>query len=125
MDNHPKAKYGMTFLMACGIYSSVPCVLAWLSNNSAGHYKRATSAALQLSVANCGGILAVFLYPDVQGPTFHKGHTIVMSLLTAGWFLILTNVLYCAKINRDKARGKYDTFTNTGDDRDPQFKMVL
>ncbi|KAK5656845.1 hypothetical protein OQA88_4393 [Cercophora sp. LCS_1] len=125
MDNHPKAKYGMTFLMATGIYSSVPCVLAWLSNNSAGHYKRATSAALQLSVANCGGILAVFLYPDVQGPSFHKGHTIVMSLLTFGWFLILTNVLYCAKINRDKARGKYNDFSSSGDDRDPEFKMVM
>ncbi|KAK1750127.1 MFS general substrate transporter [Echria macrotheca] len=125
LDDHPKTKYGMTFLMATGIYSSVPPVLAWLSNNSAGHYKRATAAALQLAVANCGGILAVFLYPDVEGPTFHKGHTIVMSLLTAGWFLILGNVLYCAKINRDKARGKYDGYIGYGDDREPAFKMVM
>ncbi len=73
INGHPRVKYGMTFLMATGIYSSVPPVLAWLSNNSAGHYKRATAAALQLAVANCGGILSVFLYPNVEGPTYHKG----------------------------------------------------
>ncbi len=86
-DNHPNVKYGMTIMMATGIYSSVPPVLAWLSNNSAGHYKRATTAAIQLSIANCGGILAVFLYPDVDGPAFRRGHTVVMGLLISGWFL--------------------------------------
>lgn len=29
-----KVKYGMTFLMATGLYSSVPPVLGWLSNVS-------------------------------------------------------------------------------------------
>ena len=51
-------KYGMTFLMATGLYSGVPCILGWISNNSAGHYKRATSTALQLAIANCGGFVA-------------------------------------------------------------------
>lgn len=86
-DNFPRVKYGMTIMMATGIYSSVPPVLAWLSNNSAGHYKRATTAAIQLSIANCGGILAVFLYPDADGPAYRRGHTVVMSLLISGWFL--------------------------------------
>ncbi|KAK3376531.1 major facilitator superfamily domain-containing protein [Lasiosphaeria ovina] len=125
VPNYPRVKYGMTFLMATGIYSSVPPVLAWLSNNSAGHYKRATAAALQLAVANCGGILSVFLYPDVDGPLFHRGHSVVLGLLVGGWFLILANVLYCAKINSDKADGKYDKYTGQGDDREPAFRMVM
>ena len=54
----PKAKYGMTFLMATGMYASVPCILVWNSNNSAGHYKRATTSAMQLAIANCGGFVA-------------------------------------------------------------------
>ena len=53
-----KVKYGMTFLMATGLYSSVPCVLGWISNNSAGHYKRATTTAVQLAIANSGGFVA-------------------------------------------------------------------
>ncbi|KAI1340233.1 major facilitator superfamily domain-containing protein [Xylariaceae sp. FL0016] len=118
-------KYGMTFLMATGLYSSVPPVLGWLSNNSAGHYKRATTSALQLMIANCGGFVAVFIYPSEQGPQYHEGHTIIMGLLIAGWFLILCNVLYCKKINTDKANGKYDQFIGSNDDRDPNFKLVL
>lgn len=54
----PKVKYGMTFLMATGMYGSVPCILVWNSNNSAGHYKRATTSAMQLTIANCGGFVA-------------------------------------------------------------------
>lgn len=59
----PRVQYGMTFLMATGQYASVPCILVWMSNNSAGHYKRATTSALQLAIANCGGFVASML-PD-------------------------------------------------------------
>lgn len=38
---------------------------------------------------------------------------------------ILFNVLYCAKVNRDKRNGKYDQFAGYNDDRNPEFKMVL
>jgi hypothetical protein len=55
-DNH--TKYGMTFLMATGLYASVPPVLVWNSNNSAGHYKRATTSGMQLAIANCGGFVS-------------------------------------------------------------------
>ncbi|CAK7217036.1 hypothetical protein SCUCBS95973_003015 [Sporothrix curviconia] len=121
----PSVKYGMTFLMATGLYSSVPPVLGWLANNSAGHYKRATAAALQLAIANCGGFVTVFVYPSPQAPQFHKGHTIILSLLVGGWFMILGNVLYCHKVNKDKARGHYDEYIGCGDDRDPSFRLVL
>ncbi|KAI1383817.1 MFS general substrate transporter [Hypoxylon trugodes] len=123
--NNNKVKYGMTFLMATGLYSSVPPVLGWLSNNSAGHYKRATTSALQLAIANCGGFVAVFIYPKAQGPAYREGHTVILGLLCAGWLLILCNVLYCWKINRDKVNGKYDKYRGYGDDRDPTFKLVL
>jgi hypothetical protein len=85
--SHPKVKYGMTFLMATGMYASVPPVLVWNSNNSAGHYKRATTTALQLMIANSGGFVATFIYPNKQAPQFHKGHTIVLGLLVGAWFL--------------------------------------
>lgn len=58
----PQARFAMTSLMAIGLYSSVPCVLVWNSNNSAGHYKRATTSALQLAVANAGGFVASEFY---------------------------------------------------------------
>jgi MFS family permease len=84
---HPKIKYGMTFMMATGMYASVPCVLVWNSNNSAGHYKRATTTALQLMIANSGGFVATFIYPNADKPNYHKGHTVVLGLLVFSWFM--------------------------------------
>jgi MFS family permease len=82
-----KVQYGMTFLMATGMYASVPCILSWNSNNSAGHYKRATTSALQLAIANCGGFVASFVYPKKEAPYFHKSHRIMLGLLCAAWLL--------------------------------------
>lgn len=56
--NGARLKYGMTFIMAMGMYGSIPCILVWNSNNSAGHYKRATTSAMQPTIANCGGFVA-------------------------------------------------------------------
>ncbi|KAJ5975146.1 hypothetical protein N7481_008853 [Penicillium waksmanii] len=123
--SNPKVQYGMTFMMATGMYASVPCILVWMSNNSAGHYKRATTSAMQLAIANCGGFVATFNYPAKDKPLYHRGHTIILGLLVFAWFMILFNVLYCAKVNRDKRNGKYDQYAGYADDRNPEFKLVL
>ncbi|ORY16425.1 major facilitator superfamily domain-containing protein [Clohesyomyces aquaticus] len=125
VSERPKVQYGMTFLMATGIYASVPPVLSWNSNNSAGHYKRATTSALQIGIANSGGFVASFIYKKKEAPLFRKSHEIILGLLCAAWLLILANVIWCRKINRDKTNGKYAEFEGSGDDRDPSFKMVL
>ncbi|KAH7389854.1 major facilitator superfamily domain-containing protein [Pyrenochaeta sp. MPI-SDFR-AT-0127] len=124
-STNPHVQYGMTFMMATGMYATVPCILSWNSNNSAGHYKRATTSALQLAIANCGGFVASFVYQKKEGPHFHKSHSIMLGLLCAAWLLIAANVAWVHKINRDKANGKYASWEGKGDDRDPNFKMVL
>jgi len=122
----PKVQYGMTFLMATGMYATVPCILSWNSNNSAGHYKRATTSALQLAIANAGGFVASFIYQKSEKTdNFHRSHRIILGLLCAAWVLIAMNVAWVWKINRDKARGKYAEFEGKGDDRDPEFIMVM
>ncbi|KAJ4388503.1 hypothetical protein N0V85_007485 [Neurospora sp. IMI 360204] len=120
-----QVRFAMTCLMAIGMYSSIPCILVWNSNNSAGHYKRATSSALQLAIGNAGGFVATFVYPPKDRPLYHKGQTILLGLLVYAWFAILANVLWCNKINKDKAAGKYERYEGSGDDRDPAFKMIL
>lgn len=50
---------------------------------------------------------------------------IIGSRATANLLRILLNVLYCAKINRDKRKGKYDQYAGYNDDRNPEFMMVL
>lgn len=115
----PRVQYGMTFLMATGQYASVPCILVWLSNNSAGHYKRATTSALQLAIANAGGFVSsksptgfiylfftqisnistiAFNYPSRDGPLFHRGHTIVLGLLVFAWFMWVYFLLWIQEL---------------------------
>ncbi|KAF4337312.1 major facilitator superfamily transporter [Fusarium beomiforme] len=118
-------RFAMTCLMAIGMYASVPCILVWNSNNSAGHYKRATTSALQLAVANCGGFVASFVYPKHDAPLYHKGHNVILGLLCYAWVAVLLNVLWCAKTNKDKESGKHNQYIGYGDDRDPEFKMVI
>jgi len=65
------------------------------------------------------------VYPSKDGPNYHRGHTILLGLLCYAWVAIFANVLWCAKINRDKRLGKHDQFKGCGDDRDPEFRMVL
>lgn len=86
-STNPHVQYGMTFMMSTGMYASVPCILSWNSNNSAGHYKRATTSALQLAIANCGGFVASFVYQKKESPNFHKSHRIMLGLLCAAWLL--------------------------------------
>jgi hypothetical protein len=78
-------KYGMVFLMATGLYATVPPILVWISNNSAGHYKRATTTGAQLAIANCGGFVTTFIYPNDQKPQYFESHTIVLGLLCYAW----------------------------------------
>ncbi|KAJ9603154.1 hypothetical protein H2200_012449 [Cladophialophora chaetospira] len=119
------ARYGMTIVIAAGIYSSAPPCISWNTNNSAGHYKRATTTGFQLGFANLGGFIGSFIYPSTQGPRYFESHTIIMSLLCFACLMVTLNILWCAKINRDKANGKYDQYIGYGDDRDPKFKMTL
>ncbi|KAM3508478.1 hypothetical protein MY11210_006719 [Beauveria gryllotalpidicola] len=99
-------------LMALGMYCAVPPVLVWNANNSAGHYKRATTSGLQLAVANAGGFVASI-----------KSTVPLSSLLMC--CRVLANVFWCARINHDKAQGKYNECIGSGDGRDSKFKMVL
>jgi len=53
---NPKVVYGGVFIAACGIYPAFPGIIAWLSNNLAGSYKRAAGMAMQIGIGNLGGV---------------------------------------------------------------------
>jgi hypothetical protein len=75
----------MTILMTVGLNATIPCVIVWNTNNSSGHYKRATATAVQVGVANCGGFVAMFIYPKKDGPRYVEGHTVILGLIVFGW----------------------------------------
>jgi len=117
-------KYGMLFMMASGLYPSVPPILVWLSNNYVNHWTRATAIGLQLAIANCGGFIAAFVYPSHEAPAYKTSHTVVMGLLCAAWVLVALKCAYLSHINRRKAAGAYDKYIGCGDDKDPVFRYM-
>jgi MFS family permease len=60
-SGNPHVVYGGVFIAACAIYPAFPGVIAWLSNNLAGSYKRSAGMAIQIGVGNLGGVSFVLL----------------------------------------------------------------
>ncbi len=71
-----RARYAGTFLIALCDYSSAPCILALIANNSAGHTKRASGISANLMIANlvsrCILVLHALRTPAAQ-PTLSLG----------------------------------------------------
>jgi hypothetical protein len=53
--------YAGVFIATCAIYPAFPGVIAWLSNNLAGSYKRSVGMAIQIGVGNLGGVSQMLL----------------------------------------------------------------
>ena len=51
-------KYAGTFFIAAGAFPCSPLILAWLSNNLAPHYTKATGLGFQVAIGNCGAFVA-------------------------------------------------------------------
>lgn len=58
---NPKVVYAGVFIATCAIYPAFPGVIAWLSNNLAGSYKRSVGMAIQIGVGNLGGVSHMLL----------------------------------------------------------------
>lgn len=135
-SNH--ARYAGVFLMAAGIYPSIPSILCILPNNVSGMTKRSTVTALHLMISNCGGFVATFIYTHEQAPRFRKGHSIALGFIILTWVMFFVNSIYCWKENkarsnhqRDSNLIQYNQLVKDGKtkapigDRDPNFKYTI
>ena len=50
--------YVAVYLAACGIYPTIPNIIAWVSNNVEGSYKRSVSIAMVISFGNLNGAVS-------------------------------------------------------------------
>ena len=84
-------------------------ITAILPNNHRGYYKRATSTALQLAIANCAGFIATFAYTSDQAAThYRKGHSVVLGFSCFAFVCLGLNLLYCKWENKARLEGRRD-----------------
>ncbi|RPD75777.1 MFS general substrate transporter [Lentinus tigrinus ALCF2SS1-7] len=128
-------KYFGTFLIVAGGYSSIPALLAWISSNVVGHYKRGVSISIQVIMSNIGGVIVSNIYRTQDTPRYILGHG--LELLFIGMGLILTPAVALTYMRINKKRDermreaqekgvKYvpDELRRLGD-RAPDFRYTL
>jgi MFS family permease len=104
----PGVRFAGCFAVAAGLYIAVGIPLAWLPSNNPRYGKRTTATGMQLTVGNCAGIVAPFLYPSGEGPRFVKGHATTMALVALGVVLHAVMSGYFVRENRARANGERD-----------------
>ncbi|KAK0118349.1 hypothetical protein ONS95_012638 [Cadophora gregata] len=67
-NGKPHVQYAGTFLAASGIYTMVPLITAWTSNNIGGTLKRGVGIAMQVGFGNLGGAISGFVYLSKDKP---------------------------------------------------------
>ncbi|KAK9367053.1 major facilitator superfamily domain-containing protein [Lipomyces kononenkoae] len=89
------AEYGALFLIALGLYASMPIIVCWTSTNFAGHTRRAVGTGWQVGFGNIGGIIATFSFLSKDAPRYTKGYSIgiafsVLSMISCTIYIVGT-----------------------------------
>lgn len=73
-------RYTGLFILLSGVYANVPCLVAWIPNNTAGHARRATAIAMTCIFNNAGGIISTWIYPTKDAPYYLPAARAMLSL---------------------------------------------
>ncbi|QRV99633.1 major facilitator superfamily transporter [Ceratobasidium sp. AG-Ba] len=130
---NPDVAYAGIFLTCAGVYSTVPCLISWISNNVGGDTKRAVVLAMAIGIGNLGGICSSFVYRARDAPRYKLGHNVViaslcMAFAAAGFSWWNLDRLNKRKEAQCKAEGitheRKSEFREMGD-ASPLFRYVL
>ncbi|KAK5061222.1 hypothetical protein LTR84_007764 [Exophiala bonariae] len=107
-DVAPGVHFFGCFLVATGLYVSVGIPLAWLPSGLPRYGKRTTATGMQLTIGNCAGIMAPFLYKTNEGPRYTRGHAVSLAMVAMA--TIFYSILWAYFIAENKRRnaGKRD-----------------
>ncbi|KAL6893356.1 major facilitator superfamily domain-containing protein [Trichoderma evansii] len=103
-SSNPKVVYGGIFIVACAIYPSFPGVIAWLSNNLSGSYKRSAGMAIQIGVGNLGGAMASNFYRQVDSPRYTLGHGLELGFISMGIIASVILIVSYHTINKKREK---------------------
>ncbi|KAA1083034.1 hypothetical protein PGT21_023514 [Puccinia graminis f. sp. tritici] len=109
ISNSTVVRYFSLFLSTAGIYSASPTLYAWIANNSAPHYRKATAIALGPIAANTGGIVSTWLFSSSQN-THYQAAPIVNICFSAGIAILCSiNLIWLRSCNQKREAQKEET----------------
>ena len=126
-----QAQYGALFLFIGGCFMVLPTLWTWLSNNMAGHYKRAWSSALQIGLGNAGAIVPSMTFVTDEAPAYTRAYSTCLALIVLAGVVMIATELGLWWENGIRDRGGRDhrlelseeEKANLGDDH-PSFRFA-
>ncbi|KAI1791780.1 major facilitator superfamily domain-containing protein [Ganoderma leucocontextum] len=100
--------YIAVYLAACGIYPTIPNIIAWVSNNVEGSYKRSVTLAMVISFGNINGAVSSNVYRAHDAPWYRLGHGIVLMYIGIGLVMAIVYHLALRRENAKRERGERD-----------------
>lgn len=123
------ARYFGCILTGLFMYVGNGLSCMWFNNNSAGHYKRATTAGLITTIGNTGGVLAGQIFTADTAPRYYKGLKINLSLTCASLVLCCLCIFSFDKENKRRAvlveQGVEEEEKVSQSDESLRFKFLL
>jgi hypothetical protein len=104
----PAVTYAGTFVLACGLYTSVGIPIAWLPGNKPRWGKRAFATAAQAAASNMAGAFMPFIFHPKLAPYFTTAYSTSVAFITCGALIYVAMSLYYIRVNKRRDRGDED-----------------
>ncbi|PGH28378.1 hypothetical protein GX50_08886 [[Emmonsia] crescens] len=96
------SRYTSIFLLVTGIYATAPSLISWVTNNTAGHVRRATAIAMVFVSTNSGGIVSTWIYPRKDAPYYLFAAKFNLALIVITIVLCGAQMWWLRRLNQRK-----------------------
>ncbi|CCH41655.1 High-affinity nicotinic acid transporter [Wickerhamomyces ciferrii] len=107
LHDNAQGRYAGCFLVATGLYSSMPSLVCWTALNFGGHLRKSIGTANQVGFGNIGGIISTFIFLAVDAPRYVKGLSIGIAFTVFSIIIMLVMVVLLNRRNRIKQTDSY------------------
>ncbi|CAA9956429.1 hypothetical protein P3342_000048 [Pyrenophora teres f. teres] len=96
------------FIVALGLWVATGIAFSWIGVNNPRYGKRAFASGMQITIGNCSGVAAPFLYSADMAPTYTAGYGATIGMLVLGIAIYSALHMYFRMKNNRKLSGKED-----------------
>lgn len=132
IHDQPHTQYAALSLLVMNIWTALPLQICWSSMNIGGHARRSVALGWQIGFGNAGGIVAVYLFLNGQGPLYVSGYSVCLGFLVLTMLLNAAYAGLCWKENKTKEKALASDAAGEGeevglvvDDKSVGFRNML
>ena len=101
----PGLIYFAMFLVASGLFPTIPGIVCWISNNVAGQWKRNISMGIEFTLGNLvGGVVGSNIFLSSESPKFRTAYLVLASFFATGIFTSCVQLILLVVANRKDSR---------------------